>query len=150
MNEHLQKNLAAMDEKIWLRMLVCFLPGLVLGKLAGIFPSAALGILGTLALIVGVAVFTMWSRLRKLGVDVEDEEEGDDQVDLQAQVASVVEPRPSEETAKLVTELLELFAGSGVAMIDAIHSELLVSPKLTYAEAIELAHRRKRLQVGKL
>ena len=140
-----------MDEKIWLRMLVCFLPGLVLGKLAGLFPNAVLGALGTLALIVGVALFTMWSRLRKLGVNDEDEqEEGDDQVDLQAPVASVAEPRSSEETATLMTELLELFAGSGVAMIDAIHSELLVSPNLTYAEAIELAHRRKRLQVGKL
>lgn len=149
MNEHFRKLLSKMDEKLWVRMLVCFLPGLVFGKLAGQFPGAVLGVLGTVSLIIGAAVFTMWSRLRKIGVEEEDDEEDADLVDAKAVTSYVAGSRSGVETATLMTELLDLFGGCGATMVDAIQTEVLVSPKLSYAEAVELAHRRKRLQAGK-
>lgn len=149
MNEHSAKLLTAMDEKLWLRMLVCFMPGLVLGKLAGQFPNAVLGIVGTMALVAGIAVFTTWKRLRRIGVEEADEAESDDADVVEVAATQAVEPRPGTETAKLMSELLDLFSGSGAAMLDAIQTELLVSPKLSYAEAVELALRRRRLQAVK-
>jgi hypothetical protein len=146
MNDRFQKLLAGMDEKLWLRMLVCFLPGLVLGKLAGQYPGAVLGVLGTGSLIIGAAIFVMWSRLRNLTVKEATEDEGADLVNAEAAAAAAHEPRAGIETAKLMTELLELFSSAGAEMIGAIETELLVSPKLSYAEAVEMAHRRKRLQ----
>lgn len=152
MNDKFQKLLVQMDEKLWLRMLVCFLPGLVVGKLAGQYPGAVLGVTGTLLLVIGVAIFTMWARLRKLGVDEEDEvAEGDDDVAAKPadQVASA-ESRSSADTAKAMGELLKLFGGNGESMVNAIETELLVNPALSYGEAVELALRRKRLQGGTL
>lgn len=149
MNEHFQKMLTTMDEKLWVRTLVCFLPGIILGKLAGQFPGAVLGVIGNATLILGVAAFTMWSRLRKIGVEDVDEDEGDDLVNAEAVAPYAAEVRSSAETAKLMSELLELFGGSGAAMVDAIHTELLVNPGLSYAQAVGLAHRRKRLHAGK-
>lgn len=140
--------LVQMDEKLWLRMLVCFLPGLVVGKLAGQFPGAVLGVTGTLLLVIGVAIFTMWGRLRKLGVLEEDEvvEADTDAVATQVPQAAAVGSRSSADTAKAMGELLKLFGGNGELMVNAIETESLVNPSLTYDEAVELALRRKRLQ----
>jgi len=149
MNDHFKKLLAAMDDKLWLRMLVCFLPGLVLGKLAGQFPGAILGGLGTVALIAGVAIFLMWPRLRKIGVEEADAEVGDEMVEPVAAPAPLAEPRPSLETSQLMKQLLEMFGGAGGQMIGAIETELLVNPELSYAGAVELAYRRKQLQTTK-
>lgn len=148
MNEKLQKLLARMDEKLWLRMLVCFLPGLVVGKLAGQYPGAVLGVAGTLLLVLGVAIFTMWSRLRKLGSDDEDYLARDEHDVESTPVIQAVaaESRSSADTAKAMGELLKLFGGDGELMVNAIETESLVNPALTYGEAVELALRRKRLQ----
>lgn len=152
MNDKFQKLLVQMDEKLWLRMLVCFLPGLVVGKLAGQYPGAVLGVTGTLLLVIGVAIFTMWARLRKLGVDEEDEiVEGDDDVAAKpADQVAAAESRSSADTAKAMGELLKLFGGNGELMVNAIETESLVNPALSYGEAVELALRRKRLQGGTL
>lgn len=150
MKENFEKLLAAMDEKLWLRMIVCFIPGLVVGKLAGLLPGVVLGLVGTILLIVGVGTFLAWSRLRSLGTTDEDEV-----VEEVARPESTVTPlpvadqRPASEYAKLMTELLDSFGGSGTEAVDAVHTEIMVNPKLSYVEAIELAHRRNRIQVGK-
>jgi hypothetical protein len=149
MNENFQKLLAQMDEKLWLRMLMCFLPGLVVGKLAGQFPGAILGVTGALLLVIGVAIFTMWARLRKLGSDEDDvvvEHDGDVVGTKPGAQVAAAESRSSADTAKAMSELLQLFGGNGELMVKAIETESLVNPALTYGEAVELALRRKRLQ----
>jgi hypothetical protein len=150
MKENCEKLLLAMDEKLWLRMVVCFIPGLVVGKLAGLFPGVVLGVLGTVLLVAGVGIFLAWPRLRALAT-TEDEEETDEAKETENLRSSlpVAEQRPAAEYVKLMTELLDSFDGSSAEAIDAVHTEIMVNPKLTYVEAIELAHRRKRIQVGK-
>lgn len=139
-----------MDDRLWLRMMVCFIPGLVAGKLAGLFPGVVLGMLGMILLVAGVGIFLAWSRLRGLAT-TEDEEEADDAKELVNTRAPlpVADQRPAAEYAKLMTELLNAFGGSSAEAVDAVHTEIMVNPKLSYGEAIELAHRRKRIQVGK-
>jgi len=150
MNENCEKLLLAMDEKLWLRMVVCFIPGLVVGKLAGLFPGVVLGVLGTVLLVAGVGIFLAWPRLRALATTEDDEEadEAKETANLRPSLP-VAEQRPATEYAKLMTELLDSFGGLSAEAIDAVHTEIMVNPKLTYVEAIELAHRRKRIQVGK-
>jgi hypothetical protein len=149
MKENCEKLLVAMDEKLWLRMMVCFIPGLVIGKLAGLFPGIVLGVFGTILLVAGIGIFLAWSRLRVIATtDDEDEaaeamEPGNTRVALPA-----VDRRPATEYVKLMTELLDSFGGSSAEAVDAVHTEIMVNPKLSYVEAIEMAHRRKRIQVG--
>lgn len=139
-----------MDDKLWLRMVVCFIPGLVVGKLAGLFPGVVLGVLGTVLLVAGVGIFLAWPRLRVLATTGDDDEADEAQEAAnQRPSLSVAEQRPAAEYAKLMTELLDSFGGSSAEAVDAVHTEIMVNPKLTYVEAIELAHRRKRIQVGK-
>lgn len=150
MKENCEKLLVAMDEKIWMRMAVCFIPGLVVGKLAGLYPGAVIGVLGTVLLVVGVGIFLAWSRLRSLAKPEDEEEvdEGSEPANLRPALPAV-DQRPAAEYAKLMTELLDSFDGSSAEAVDAVHTEIMVNPKLTYVEAIELAHRRKRIQIGK-
>lgn len=150
MNDKVQKLIAAMDEKLWLRMLVLLLPGLILGKLAGQFPGLILGVVGTVSLVVGMTAFLLWPRIRSLllGIEESNEEAGDDVLlegDRPTETPSVEAPA-GEETAKLMAGLLELFGGSGAQMLDAIQMELDVNSRLSYAEAVEMAHRRKQIQ----
>lgn len=150
MKENCEKLLLAMDEKLWLRMVMCFIPGLIVGKLAGLFPGVVVGALGTVLLVAGVGIFLTWPRLRTLAT-TEDDEETDDVKETSNLRPSlpVAEHRPAAEYAKLMTELLDTFGGASADAVDAVHTEIMVNPKLTYVEAIELAHRRKRIQIGK-
>lgn len=149
MNENCEKLLVAMDEKLWLRMAVCFIPGLIIGKLAGIFPGVVLGTLGTILLVAGVGIFLAWSRLRSLATGEQEEAEEDAAGEKVESALPPAEQRPAEEYAKLMTELIDAFDGSGTEAVDAVHTEIFINPRLTYVEAIELAHRRKRFKVGK-
>jgi hypothetical protein len=150
MKENFEKLLVTMDEKPWLRMVICFIPGLVVGKLAGLFPGVVLGVAGTILLIAGIGVFLAWSRLRTLGT-AEVDEEAVEATGLEEPraTAPAASQRPAAEYAKLMTELLDSFGGSGPEAVDAVHTEIMVNPKISYVEAIELAHRRKRIQIGK-
>lgn len=139
-----------MDEKIWMRMAVCFIPGLVVGKLAGLYPSGILGVLGTVLLVAGVGTFLAWPRLRALATTEEDEEADEDTEAANLRPSlPMAEQRPAAEYAKLMTELLDSFGGSSAEAVDVVHTEIMVNPTLTYGAAIELAHRRKRIEVGK-
>jgi len=150
MKENCEKLLAAMDAKLWLRMAVCFIPGLVVGKLAGLFPGVAIGVLGTGLLVAGVGIFLAWSRLRALATN-EDEQQANEPNEAAnpRNPSPVTDQRPAAEYAKLMTELLAFFGDSSAEAVDAVHTEIAVNPKLSYGEAIEQAHRRKRIQTGK-
>lgn len=54
-----------MDKHNWFRMLVCFTPGLVLGKLVKHADSPTLSIVSSLLLIFGVTVYLGWKWLRE-------------------------------------------------------------------------------------
>jgi hypothetical protein len=149
MKENFQTLLAKMDEKLWLRMLICFMPGIVVSKLAGQMPGPFIGMVGIILLIVGGAVFVMWARLRGLEPADDEEEETVEKPVALAPGLHQIEQRPASEYSKLMTELVAYYGGSGVAAVDAVATEVAVNPKLTYVEAIELAHRRKRLEVVK-
>ncbi|UTY55881.1 hypothetical protein [Massilia sp. erpn] len=148
MKEHLPKLFTAMDEKLWLRMLVCFLPGLILGKLAGQHPGLIMGLLGTGSLILGITLFFLWPRLRSL-VAGDDGDAAGEPAATAAAAPHAAAPRPGMESAQLMDELQALCGDSGAQAIAAVQTELMVNPKLSYAEAIELAHRRKGLESGR-
>ena len=138
MNPHVQKLLAQMDEKNWLRMLVCFMPGLIISKIAGQYPNMVTGVLGIGSLAGGVGIFLAWNRIRGIQADAdgEDEEEED--------LVAATTVRTGAETARLITELVASCSGSATEALKLIETELLVTPGLTYDDAVEMAFRRKR------
>lgn len=147
-NEPLKKFLNSMDRLQWLRMLVCFMPGMVLMKLASYqsgWPAA--NIFATGVLIVGGAAFALWPRLRGLrrADDIQAEDSGSelDQATLDASDQS------GQEHAKMVSALFDLCGEVKSEAMVLVETEIAVDPKLSYAEAIERALQRRLYLSGK-
>jgi Na+/melibiose symporter-like transporter len=61
-----QELLTKMDQKHWLRMVVCFLPGIITSKLAAMPGSPyAARVAGVCVLIAGVSLYMCWNKLRE-------------------------------------------------------------------------------------
>jgi hypothetical protein len=139
-NEPLKNFLNSMDRLQWLRMLVCFMPGLVLMKLATYQSGVpAVNIFATGVLIVGGAAFALWPRLRGLrrADDVIAEDDGGELV----QTISL--DQSGQEHAKMVSALFDLCDEQKSQAMLLVESEIAVDPKLTYGEAIERALQRR-------
>jgi ABC-type nickel/cobalt efflux system permease component RcnA len=136
-----------MDERPWLRMLVCFTPGLVIGKLAAYQPAGSvLSIVSTVLLIIGVGLYLAWGRLRaKLAPgDV-----SDDEVVAELDDVPVAAAAAQASASEQLHSLAELRALCGEAERESdrlISLELKVNPQLSFAEATRSALARKKLQ----
>jgi hypothetical protein len=143
MNQKIATLLSAMDQKTWCRMLVCYTPTLVLGKLASQFGQPALGYAATGFLVIGTAVFLTWSRIR--GIKNEPVGAGE-QFETETAVSVSTPARPLEETgreaAKGMAELVQACDGSSVRAIELIELELDLDSSLSYAGAIHRALKR--------
>lgn len=145
-NEPLKNFLNSMDRLQWLRMLVCFMPGLVLMKLASYQSGVpAANIFSTAVLVVGGAAFALWPRLRGLSRarDLAAEDVGNE-LD---QTTSESLDQSGQEHAKMVSALFDLCGEQKSEAMLLVETEIAVDPKLTYGEAIERALQR-RLYLG--
>lgn len=138
--EGLSRALQLLDERHWLRMIACFLPGLVAGKLAGYFPdSSVFAGASTVLLVLGVAVYLCWFRLRP---KQEEESESENEEDVQA-----VAPRNDGASgAEVLETLAALRAKCGEPERESdrlIAIELSVNPQQSFAEAARSALARR-------
>ncbi len=141
-NEPLKKFMNSMDRLQWLRMLVCFMPGLVLMKLATYQSGVpSVNIFATGVLIIGGAAFALWPRLRGLrrADDLVAEDDGSELV----QTTSALLEQSGQEHAKMVSALFDLCDEAKSQAMLLIETEIAVDPKLTYGEAIERALQRR-------
>lgn len=141
-NEPLKKFVTSMDRLQWLRMLVCFMPGMVLMKLASYQSGVpAANIFATGVLIVGGAAFALWPRLRGLrrADDLAAEDDGSDLM----QTTSASFDQSGQEHAKMVSAFFDLCEEQKSQAMLLIETEIAVDPKLTYGEAIERALQRR-------
>lgn len=139
--------LTMMDERLWFRMIVCFLPALVIVKLVGYIDGGSLANkASTGVLLVGVALYVFWGRLREWSTPVDDDT-------LQAENASSFDLPSAEANADLPGHVqLELLEDLRALCLEAeresdrlIAVELAVNPRLSYAEATRSAIARKRI-----
>ena len=79
--EKFAKLLRMMDEKNWVRMLVLFLPGIVIGKLCRTFNAPSyMDAAASVVLIVGGLIWLFWEKIKQKTLETEIEQGiGDDE-----------------------------------------------------------------------
>lgn len=140
--------IATMDERLWFRMVVCFLPGLVLVKLAGYGSDGSFAnIVAGAVLVLGVSLYIFWGRIRGFaaqgevgnGLAAEEVNNGDTAVERTNPDVS------GREQLDMLTELRG-FCQEGERESDRlIATELAVNPQLSFSEATRSALARRKI-----
>lgn len=147
MPKNLVEFLSMMDERLWFRMIVCFLPGLVLLKLFGYSADGSLaGMLTAAVLIIGVAIYLLWGRIRSISPEGEDED-GVEEESLESDelaVRSAPEVSGVEQLAVL-TELRSLCGEAERESDRLIAMEIQVNPQMSFPQAVQSALARRRI-----
>jgi len=140
--------LSMMDERVWFRMIVCFLPGLVLLKLFGYSPEGSiLNMLTAAVLIIGVGIYLCWGRIRGLSPVSEDEVAVDDQEVLASDpsAARSTQQVSGQEQIAVLAELRTLCGEADRESDRLIATEIQINPKLSFSEAAQNALARRRI-----
>lgn len=139
--------LRMMDERQWFRMLICFLPGLILGKLAGSQePGSFLSVVASVILVGGVVSFVMWNRLRaKFQPEQADETEEEVGTSIESAPAAYQNVVPGTFQLADLAELRAMCNEQEPESMQLIAMELMVNPQLTFAEATKAALSRRKI-----
>jgi hypothetical protein len=141
--------LVNMDERQWFRMVVCFLPGLVAGKLAtSAAPGTGASALAGALLVIGVSIYAFWNRIRAMSAPAVDDEldqeaAGGDGVSAVPLAARAVES--SREQLAMLSELRALCGEEERESDRLIAVEVAVSPDISFAQAIRNALARRTI-----
>jgi hypothetical protein len=138
--------LALMDERLWFRMIVCFLPGLLVIKLVGYSTvGSPINHVSTAVMLIGVALYVFWGRIRSLsGAGFENA----DEVSVDESDAShdpLQNAMSAEEQLEILAELRNLCQEKQSESDRLIALEAAVNPHLTYADATKTALARRKL-----
>lgn len=151
MPKNFSEFLAMMDERLWFRMIVCMLPGLVAAKLFGVSgDSSFLTNIGTAVLVVGVALYAFWGRIRGLSnVDEADVElEGNAEEAREILTSDKQWSVSGKEQLDILAELRTLCQEVDRESDRLIAQEIAVNPRLSFAEATKSALARRRMGAG--
>lgn len=135
-----------MDERLWFRMIVCFLPPLIIVKLAGYSDNVSLlNRTSTAVLLTGVALYVFWGRLRGWTAQEENDAEQEAGVSEYTAVSDVPTEQPGGIQLAMLAELRGLCQELERESEKLIAIELAVSPKISYSEATRRAIARKSI-----
>lgn len=139
----------SMDQRKWFRMLVCFVPGLVLGKLSNyVQDSPEMNIAASVVLVVGGAIFYFWDRIR--GID----ESETDEVDAEPEHVVLAIPDAADRTSAVDHAVMLEFLSEHCfeptpKALKLVKTEIEVDPTITYGQAVERAYRRMKISLCK-
>lgn len=136
MDKQTKHFLMLMNTKNWFRMLVCFMPGIILGKLAAsLGASQGVTMASTLLLVFGLVVYAAWNIIRnKFDAIKDDNATGNESMTESINV--------SESVSDKMSELVALCGGNEQLANNLILVECKLNPDLTYSAAMDIAHRR--------
>lgn len=148
MPKNLTEFLAMMDERLWFRMIVCFMPPLVIVKLVGYAgEDSLLNKVSTGVLLIGVAAYIFWGRLRSWTKPAEVDDFEDDVQANDAGERTVVSGADvsGQQQLEMLSELRGLCREVQGESVELIALELAVNPQLSFAEATRSAIARRRI-----
>ena len=143
-----------MDERLWFRMLVCFLPALVVAKLASYSDTGSImNKTSTAALVIGVGTYLLWGRARgfisrqgeELAEDSENELEQDGVGAVTADAVRSLDQVSGPDQFKILADLRRLCHEADRESDRLIELELSVNPQLSFGQAAVNALARKRI-----
>lgn len=147
MPKNMSEFLAMMDDHLWFRMLVCFLPPLIIVKLIGYFDNGLLlNKAPTAVLLIGVALYVFWERVRGLMTPGEDDAEQETATFELASAAGGIGNEPQGRfQLEMLAELRGLCQETERESERLIAVEVTINPQISYLEATRSAIARKRL-----
>lgn len=146
MPKNMSEFLTMMDERLWFRMIVCFLPPLIIVKLAGYSDNVSLlNRTSTAVLLTGVALYVFWGRLRGWTAQEENDAEQEAGVSEYPVVSDVPTEQPGGIQLAMLAELRGLCQELERESEKLIAIELAVSPEISYSEATRRAIARKSI-----
>ena len=135
-----------MDERLWFRMIVCMLPGLVAAKLVGFSDSGSfLSNIGTAVLIIGIALYAFWARIRGFSNVADAEVEHEDDTQTNEVFPNGRADVSGQEQFDMLAEMRALCQEADRESDRLIALELAVNPNLSFAEATRSALERRRI-----
>lgn len=134
MNKRTTYFLNLMNTKNWFRMLVCFMPGIILGKLAtSLGASKGITLACSVLLLFGLVIYAGWSLIRKKFDAVNNDKPGDSESTAADEGAS---------SSEKLTEIIALCGGNEQLANNLILVECKLNPDLSYSAALDIARRR--------
>lgn len=121
-----------MDKKHWVRMLVCFGPGIALHEIAVLVDAPELKIVSTGILAIGLLVYVPWTLVRMKFTTSQPPVEG----------------HLLQNHEQMMRELCELCDGDQNKALMLVSQEQTLNPDHTYLFAIEKAYQRKKLEIS--
>jgi len=137
-----------MDERLWFRMVVCFLPGLVLLKLAGYRPEGSFAnTVSAVVLILGISLYACWGRIRGFAAQGnEDTSLAEDEVNSRDTPVERTDPDvSSSEQIDMLAQLRGLCQEGERESDRLIATEIAVNPQLSFFEATKGALARRKI-----
>jgi hypothetical protein len=133
----MSKFLENMDSKTWYRMLVCFLPGLVMAKVAStVGRGGIVSIVATVLMVCGVGTFLAWPRVRQHFLTEHDE--------LVSNEGNISLGPDNAAYLIVLRELAGVSNNDATTLIDLLAVELRLDPGIHLEAAIERAASRYR------
>lgn len=147
MPKNMSEFLNMMDERLWFRMIVCFLPALVFVKLAGYAEDGRfIDKASTAVLLIGVALYVFWARVRGWAAPADESDAKElDAVEVASTNSMGSDDMSGRTQVNLLNELRGLCQEAERESDRLIVTELAVNPQLSYAEATRSAINRKRI-----
>lgn len=143
MEKNLQQLINQMDNKHWLRLLVCLMPGLIMSKVASYeFAPVGLQIGASLVLLLGIAGYAFWGRIRNASADDESNslDEATNEEYVESPHRSNLAPGRSLDQLK---ELHAACAGDFEEVLQLLRSEVALHPEQSLTAVIAEAHHRR-------
>lgn len=150
MPKNMSEFLTMMDERLWFRMVVCFLPPLVLVKLIGYADDESfLNKASTAILLIFVALYVFWPKLRGWSRPAEEGDAIDEGLDegIESITGTSADRVDAHDQVGMLAELRALCQEPERESDRLIAMEVAVNPHLSYAEATRSAIARKRMLV---
>jgi len=145
MPKNLSEFLAMMDDRLWFRMVVCFLPALVIVKLVGYIDGDSLANkVSTAVLLIGVALYVFWGRIRGWPARESDDSTQEEVAsDVQHSAYAANADVPGHVLVEMLAELRGLCHDVESESDRLVAMEIMVNSELSYAEATRSAIARK-------
>lgn len=131
-----------MDKHNWFRMLVCFTPGLVMGKLVKYADSPLLSIASSLLLIAGVTVYLGWKWMRERLMGEAGSGLGTDAIESSGGLQDGSDGEHQDQT---LAALIELCNGDAKIALRLVSTEIAMHG-VDFGEAILRAYDRRHFE----
>jgi hypothetical protein len=148
MPKNFSQVIAMMDERLWFRMTVCFLPGLILLKLVGYGSERSfLNMVSAAVLVIGVLLYAFWGRIRGFtALGEQDTATAEDVVsDGDTSVERTYPDVSGREQLDMLAELRALCKEEARESDRLIATEIAVNPQLSFSDATRGAVARRRI-----